>query len=246
MQSSKNTDLYLEQIHGIMMLLFQPGKNQTGMLIIQFSHMVKILKWDIQFRTSNLLRKSSVISCKLHLRNHQVIQLITKFQISEKMKILLKLKKALRLLKKKIITNSIILLKNHGNHQVLQYQILVSMKILLILNITLNKLRVNWRPNSLLLLKNQLILQETTLFQTLELIVIFFKLTSLEKLLKKSMDINYMERILHNLKLNLIQSADQEDASQITKKSHSDIQLTTQFHHLELTQIFQVLLKTLM
>jgi len=76
--------------------------------------------------------------------------------------------------------------------------------------------------------------------------VIFFKLTSLEKLLKKSMDINYMERILHNLKLNLIQSADQEDASQITKKSHSDIQLTTQFHHLELTQTFQVLLKTLM
>ena len=60
------------------------------------------------------------------------------------------------------------------------------------------------------------------------------------------MDINYMERILHNLKLNLIQSADQEDASQITKKSHSDIQLTTQFHHLELTQTFQVLLKTLM
>ena len=60
------------------------------------------------------------------------------------------------------------------------------------------------------------------------------------------MDINYMERILHNLKLNLIQSADQEDASQITKKSHSDIQLTIQFHHLELTQIFQVLLKTLM
>jgi hypothetical protein len=55
-----------------------------------------------------------------------------------------------------------------------------------------------------------------------------------------------MERILHNLKLNLIQSADQEDASQITKKSHLVIQLIIQSHHLELTQIFQVLLKTLM
>jgi hypothetical protein len=37
----------------------------------------------------------------------------------------------------------------------------------------------------------------------------------------------------HKLKQNLTQSADQLDVCTITSKNHLDIQLTTQFHHLE-------------
>ena len=37
----------------------------------------------------------------------------------------------------------------------------------------------------------------------------------------------------HKLKQNLIQSVDQVDVSKITSKNHLDIQLITQFHHLE-------------
>jgi len=40
----------------------------------------------------------------------------------------------------------------------------------------------------------------------------------------------------HKLKQNLIQSVDQVDVSKITSKNHLDIQLTTQYHHLELIQ----------